>query len=205
MTDDISLKKSNLNKTDFPDHDPAFIAKLNENVVLTRKERFIQWSKKPNLGVLVIVFAVIIMLLNTNVLHDFWRWIKLINANEEVEYTLETNPIGVFNESMLTVSALTDAQVKKEMLPVLFNSITRYEDEPKRFLVDFYMTNLIDRSCKLDMNGYLSKVTGGILDSQYDISMNCNGELKKTDFKLVAFQSESIAHHVDFGLIEDAK
>jgi len=170
----------------------------------TNLEKLIFRMKNPNPAAIVFIIFAIVLFFQSELFEDFWRWIKVGGFSQEDERpTLLTDPIVVFNNSMLKYTGDNLSMLSSnEMQPVKFTSITRYKDNSEDFIAEFHVADRPDDKCKYVVKGRLDDKFGGITNNQFTVSIDCLNTVRDTPYKLIALKSESMVHHVNFMIVK---
>ncbi|MDH1472615.1 hypothetical protein [Shewanella sp. GD03713] len=120
--------------------------------------------------------VVAVFVLQSEEVHDIWRWIKL-HTQEAMATgpTLTSDPIGVFSSSFVRYTKEKGELNPDFLLPLNFLSITRFKLDAIRFMAEFTMVEKAGTwaDCKLTVEGALDGADGGITPDSYIAYLNC--------------------------------
>lgn len=191
---DVSLEKMKKSKNSEVDDDVVLeeINNLSVDTKIDKTKLFIVEHKGAIVSC-IIIFMIIFN--NTSTIENVWKWIKLQGSSlVESGPTLKSDPIGVFSRSFIAnTMGMTDID-KSNLIPISFNTITRYKNDPVLFKTEFIVSPDAKKltSCTLEITGFLDSSNGGIEGGNYLTMMTCKGYSKQVlkGYKLLAFAPE---------------
>lgn len=153
--------------------------------------------KRIHVGIWVaLLFGLVAIVRMDDVVH-IYKWVKVQSYELMAggKPTMSTDPIGVFDRTYIAYSSKYKNLPQKDLIPLVFDSITRYKLDALRFTAAFGFgegTAYADNYCRLSTEGGLLRSTGGVIDDNYILVLTCDGRDPKvlTGAKLIARPSE---------------
>ena len=155
------------------------------------------------------VIAAAFVIFNNAEVQNIWKWIKL-QASEAITSgpTLASDAIGVFSKSFIDNTQKMGDLPKDKLIPLTFESITRFKSSPVRFKAEFSAIGKQHKmaGCSFVVEGTLDDIVGGVNADNYLTVASCKGRspVLLEGYELVAFPPKinTLLAPVEYSLLE---
>lgn len=191
-------EKGNGDKLKNEELNDPLLNKLNEQPIIKTKTRIINAIKSTKIITYIVVLGISLSIFNSDKVEDVWRWIKLtVEDNLTQGDTLSKRPIKTLSDSFLDYTKSLGDINTENTVPLTFTSVTRFKANDTKFKAVFYVSatqnRKLNKNCTIEVDGILSKPSGGISDNNYSIVLSCKGkdDHAMKGYKLIAFPPDA--------------